>query len=679
MGFKYGGYAGKTLRADLTRGKVREEETSEGDCALYLGGRGMDAKTLFDEVPPDADPLGRDNVLCVSTGPVNGLLGPTTGRINVAAKSPLTNIYGNSNAGTDFGPDLKFAGYDRIIVSGRAERPVYLSVEDGRVELRSAEHLWGEGVFETTGILQEECSGYETRVAAIGPAAESGALFGSVIFDLWDAAGRTGMGTVMASKNLKAIAVTGDGILKVAEPRRYHDVARDAWEAILDDPGFRTGEHSALGTSVCVNWGNAQGWLATRNFRESVFEDADEISGEEFRDRFSARASPVPGGRACFSCPNRCKRFGRIYTGKYAGTKGSIEFEGVSAFGAKCGVNDMEAVFHAYMLSNDYGMDCITAGNVIALYMELREEGILTREDLDGVDLRFGNAEAMVEMVHLIGTGQGRLGKLGALGTERAAKEIGGGAEKYTTNVKGLETISCDPRAAKGFGFGYAVASRGSDHLRSHSVFEMIRMPEELGEELFGSKEATRLRAYGGKVKLVLWHENVAAVTDSIGSCRFMHASYYAGYPIPELRAKHSGQKGEVHSIKYHDWISAATGMRMGYEDLLRCGDRIVNLERALNVRFGVRREDDTLPKRFLKEALPTGPAKGEKFDEETLRSMVDEYYEARGWDERTGLPREDKLRALGMEDVAVDLETRGLLAASSKGGSAEGKPSGKE
>jgi aldehyde:ferredoxin oxidoreductase len=665
---KLGGYAGQLLHVDLTNGLVKKLPLSKEACELFIGGRGRDAKTLFDQVPPETDPLSPSNVLCLSTGPITGLLGPTTGRVNVAAKSPLTGIYGNSNAGAHWGAELKYAGYDGIIVTGKASKPVYLYIEDDLVELRDASHLWGKGTYEATRILQRDHRGYDTRVAAIGPAAENGVLYGSVIFDYWDAAGRAGMGTVMASKNLKAIAVTGTGSLSVADPKRYAEVVRDAWQAVLEDPGFQTQEHAALGTLVVLGLGNAQGWLPTRNFRETVFELADEVSGEAFRDRFSTRPAPIPAGRACLSCPNRCKRFGRVTSGKYAGTKGSIEFEGAAAFGPKCGVGDLAAVFHAYMLSNDYGMDCISCGNTIALFMELHEEGILSHEDMDGLDLHFGSADAMVEAVHRIAKRQGKVGELGGLGEELAAKRIGRGAENYVSTVKGMGTIGTDPRVAKGFGFGFAVASRGSDHLRAHPVFEMIRYPPGVAEELFGAKEAGELGKYEGKVRLVFFHENMAAVTDSMGTCRFMHASFYAEYPIPEVLAKYVKPRGPVHSIKYHEWLSAATGLNFTYEALMKAGQRIVSLERALNVRFGVRREHDTLPKRFLKQPVPTGPFKGEVFSEEMLNKMLDEYYDLRGWERETGLPYEESLIELGLADVADDLKRRGLAATRIKG-----------
>jgi aldehyde:ferredoxin oxidoreductase len=373
------------------------------------------------------------------------------------------------------------------------------------------------------------------------------------------------------------------------------------------------------------------------------------------------------------SCPNRCKRFGRIDSGKYAGTRGSIEFEGVGAFGSKCGVDDLEAVFHAFMLANDYGIDCVSCGNMIATFMELNEEGIIDAKKSDGIDLRFGNSDAMVEMVHKIANVEGKLGKLGALGAFKAAKKIGKGAERYTSCIKGIDTISCDPRAAKGFGFTFAVSSRGSDHLRAHPVFEMIRLNGDVGKEMFGSEESCTLKGYGGKAKMVFWHENLSAVTDSLGTCRFMHASYYAQYPIPELRAKYSKGKGkDVHSIKYHDWLSAATGMDISYEEMLRIGDRIVNLERAINTRLGIRRKDDTLPHRFMNQKLPSGPAKGESFPKKQLDRMIDEYYGLRGWDAATGLHLRDKLIELDMKDVLKDLESKKLVI-SSKGGR-EGK-----
>jgi aldehyde:ferredoxin oxidoreductase len=514
-------------------------------------------------------------------------------------------------------------------------------------------------------MVQEECDGYDTKIAAVGPAAENGVLYGSLIFDYWDAAGRMGTGTVMASKNLKALAARGDGELSVAHPERYMDVITDGWLGVINDSGFKTMEHSALGTSVCVNWGNAQGWLVTRNFRDGEFEKADDISGEEFRDRLSTKEPPIPGGRACMSCPNRCKRFGVVKSGKYAGTKGNIEFEGVGAFGSKCGVGDLDAVFHAYMLSNDYGMDCISSGNMIATLMELYEDKKLKRKDAEGLDLRFGNVEAMIELIHRIANKKGRLGKLGAMGTDRALKALKAD-QKYFTAIKGSDTICCDPRAAKGFGFGYAVSSRGSDHLRAHAVFEMLRMPGDIGKRMFGSSESTRLGTYGGKVNLIIWHEDLGAVTDSLGTCRFMHASYYAQYPIPEMLAELKGKK-DVNSIKYHDWLSAATGIEFDYEGLLKAGKRIINLERALNTRFGIRRKDDRLPRRFTTQPLKGGKADGEVYDPGIFEKMLDEYYQSRGWDKKSGLLKKRALDDLGLKDVSKKLSAEKLIASRTK------------
>lgn len=660
MAEKLYAYAGKTLKVDLTREKVVEEPLNKELARKFLGGRGLNAKLLFDLVPPDVHPLSPKNVLLIATGPINGLLGVTTGRIDVTALSPLTGIFGNSNAGTDFAAELKYAGYDNIIIFGRAKKPVYLLIEDGSVEIKDASDLKGAGVFETTDVLKERHE--DVKVAAVGPAAENGVLYGSIIFDYWDAAGRSGMGTVMASKNLKAIAVKGSGSLEVADPERYYEVVREGWLALMNDLGFQTQEHSVLGTAVCVGWGNAQGWLPTRNFRESYFEEADKISGEVFRDRYSVKDSPIPAGRACMSCPNRCKRYGVIRSGKYAGTRGNIEYEAIAAFGSKCGVSDFDAVFHANMLVNDYGMDAVSTGNMIATFMELREEGIIDEKFLDGLDLRFGNADAMIEAIHKIAKREGKIGELGALGSYLATKAIGDKAIYYTSNIKGMDSIACDPRAAKGFGFAFAVASRGSDHLRAHPVFEMLKFPPEVGKELFGSPDAVDLRKYGGKPEMVAWHEELAAITDSIGSCRFMHASYYIQYPVPELLHKYLKLGGEVYSLKYHEWISAATGWEISYEEMLRIGKRIITVERAFNTRRGIRRKDDTLPERFFKEKIPKGPAKGEVYSKEVFEKMLDRYYEIRGWDKETGLIKRETLETLELYDVLNVLEKEGLV-----------------
>jgi len=656
---KLGGYAGKFLRINLTKGEIKKEPLRRGFCEAYIGGRGFGGKIIFDEVKPETDPLSPDNVLAIFTGPVVGLLGPTSGRISVSALSPLTGIYGNSNSGTHWGPELKYAGYDGIVLVGKAETPKYLYINDDQVELRDASHLWGKGVMDTTKLLLEEC-GPEFKVAAIGPAAEKGVLFGNIIFDFWDAAARTGMGTVMASKNLKAIAVKGSGGLEVAKPREYWEVAREGWLALLTDPGFKTQEHPALGTLVVMGWGNALGFLPTRNFRETYFEKADQISGERFRDLYNVRETPFPAGRACMSCPNRCKRYGKVESGKYAGTRGNIEFETACAFGSKCGVSDLAAVFHAYMLANDYGMDGISCGNMIATFMELYEEGILRPEETEGLDLRFGNAEAMIELIHRIGNVEGYLGRLGAKGAYYATQELGRGSSYYTTCIKRMDTIATDPRVSLGFGLGFAVASRGSDHLRAHAVFEMQRPPKEVAKELFGAE--ITLSGYEGKPRMIFWHENNGAITDSMGICRFMHASYYIHYPVPEIYYKHGYRKDKPHSLKFHDWLSVATGLDMSYEELMKVGERIITLERAINLRRGVRRKDDTLPERFFKETVPTGPAKGIKLDRKRFEQLIDEYYDLRGWDKETGFISEEKLKELGMTDVLKVLKDEGLV-----------------
>ncbi|MFH1422307.1 MAG: aldehyde ferredoxin oxidoreductase family protein [Planctomycetota bacterium] len=658
---KLGGYAGKILHVHLDSGKFVVEPVSRESCTKFIGGRGRDAKLIFNTVSPKTSPLSKENIVCISTGPVTGLLGPTAGRVNVAAISPLTGIYGNSNVGAHWGPELKYAGFDGIVFHGKAKSPVYLVVEDDNCRLEDACKISGKGVFDTNNILKEKL-GEDFYIAAVGPSAENGVLFGSVIFDNWDAAGRTGTGTVLAAKNVKAIAVRGSGAIEVADVKGYLSVVREGWRAILEDPGFRSQEHPALGTAICVNWGNAQGWLPTRNFREACFEGAEQISGEEFRDRLSTRISPYPGGRACLSCPNRCKRFGRIESGKYAGTSGNIEFEGIAAFGSKCGVSDLDAVFHAFMLSNDYGLDCVSCGNMIATFMELNECGILPEEIKKDIDLKFGDADAMVEAVHRIATRKGALGELGALGAAKATARIGGKASYYTSSIKGIDTIACDPRVAKGFGFTYAVSTRGSDHLRAHPVYEMVGMPSEISKELFGSEGASKLTSYDGKVRMVVWHEDIAAVTDSMGTCRFMQASYYPQDPIPELLYKYGRKKSEPHSIKYHEWLTAATGIEYTYEDILKAGERIILIERAINLRRGMKRKDDTLPERFFKEPIPEGPSAGEIFDRNRFEEMLDEYYTIRGLNKIDARISKKKLKSLGLSDIA-DVLTKEKLA----------------
>lgn len=659
-GANRGAYAGSRLKIDLSGQSAQRLPGDPRRQKLYLGGRGEDAKILFDSLKPGRDPLHPESPLCFSAGPLVGLLGPSTGRVNVAAISPMTGIYGNANAGANWGAELKYAGYDGIEISGRAERPVYLYIQDDAVELRDASDLMGKGVFDATKALKAAL-GEGFRVATIGQAAENGVLFASVVFDFWDIAARTGMGAVMAGKNLKAIAVKGTGELKVARPQLYAEVMRECWEAVRQNPGYRSGAYSKFGTAATVDFANAAGWLATKNFINSSFEGAHKINGESFRDKYSTKGT-TPGGRACFSCPMRCKRYGRVADGPYKGTFGKIEFEGIGSLGSKCAVDDLAAVFHGNMLANDYGMDVISLGSVIALFMELHEAGILSHGELDGVDLHFGDSEAMIEAINRIGMRRGRLGELGSLGSFKAARRISPEALKYDSSTKGLDTINVDPRVAKGFGFGYAVASRGSDHMRANPSFELMRMPPEVAIEMFGSHEAASTRTYGGKSKMVAWHEDLAAAVDSLGCCRFMSAILYANYPFPELLNKYKGKPEKPKSIKYHEWLSAAAGTEVSYEELMGAGRRIVNMERAINLRLGVRKKDDTLAPRFFHGPVAEGVAKGETFSRPEFDSMLDEYYEIRGWDKSSGLMKASTLHDLGMGEVAPVLHAEGLL-----------------
>lgn len=619
------GFIGKILRVDLSEGKISEEEIGEDLARRYIGGVGIATKYLYDEVPKGADPLGPENLLIFMTGPLTGTASASASRYSAVTKSPLTGIWGQGNSGGSFGPALKRSGYDGIIFQGISSKPVYLKIEDGKAELRDARHLWGKTVPEAEDLIQEEL-GKSFTIASIGPAGENLVRYASIMNNKHRAAGRCGVGTVMGSKRLKAVACAGKTSIRLANEGIFKEKAKKQIE-LLNESMLKVG-FDAFGTNMVSDMVNVRGGYPTRNWQAGVFEGIEELNGQALTDKV------LVSGVSCFACPIACGRGSEIKEGPWKGRKGEgPEYETVNTLGAMCGVSDMNAVTMANYLCNEYGLDTISAGSTIAFAMECYEKGILTKEGAGGLEIRFGDANLVVELVEKIAKREG-IGDLLAEGTRRMSEKLGKGSEGFAMNVKGLELPAYDPRAAKICGLGYVTANRGGDHITGYvqgpTFFDT---PFLLVED---SKIADVFVANPKEARVLVDMEDALTMFDAIGACKFMAIL---------LKAE-----------DYVDLITNATGWDLGVDDFRKSGERIYNLIRAFCVREGIRREADTLPKRLMEDPLPEGPAKGMVIDKDTLEMMKDAYYEFRGWDNKTGKPAPEKLRELELDDLIEDL-----------------------
>jgi len=632
--FKFKGYAGALLHVDLTHRKLDKIPLDESLAQKYLGGAGFCSRILYDKIMPGIDPLGPKNVLMFATGPLTGTLFPQASRYVVAAKSPLTEIWGESHAAGHWGPELKFAGYDGIILFGRSKKPVYLWIDDDCVEVRDAGHLWGKTCYETDDALKEELDDQEVKVASIGPAGENMVRFACIMNDRDRCAARSGMGAVMGSKRLKAIAVRGSHDIEVADPKHYLDLIFGLHRKMLAHPF--TENRAKYGTTNLVELMQEIGRLPSYNMREGVFDEYEKISGETIRKNYLVKA------RADFSCLQRCGRYTAVKSVPYEYVGGSPEYETQCSLGSRCGISHTEALLYAHYLCNAYGMDGISMGAVLSWAMECYELGILTKKDTDGIDLSWGNHEALIELIPMVAKREG-FGNLLAEGSYRAAKKIGGGAEKYVMHVKRQEIAAQESRAQKSMGLAAATAARGADHLYGFPVLDEVGFEDTIRER-FGEKYlpeiADRLNPkYKGY--MVKECEDFMVVVESVGVCKY-------GTQIPPVF-----YYGDIAKA-----LRATTGMNFDEKDLRTVGERIVNLNRAFNAREGITRKDDVLPDRLTKVPSPRGPAKGQVVE---LDRMLDEYYVCRGWDAETGLPSRKKLEDLGLGDVAADLIRMGI------------------
>lgn len=598
-------WANKVLRVNLNEGTCSSEPLNMEWAKEYIGQRGLATRYMVEEVDPTCDPLGSDNKLIFATGPLTGTMASTGGRYSVITKGPLTGAIACSNSGGYLGAELKLAGWDMVIFEGKSAEPVYLYVVNESAELLSASEIWGKSVWETDEILHKTHQDTRLRIAACGRSAEAGCLYAGIVNDLHRAAGRSGVGTVMASKNLKAIAVIGtQGVGNIKDPARFMQTTAEQKKVLVDHPVTGTGLPT-LGTQVLMNVINETGALPTRNMRDVQFEGANNISGEQMLEPRERDGKPnLTTNAACFACTIACGRISTIDQGhftvenkpQYWGNSGGLEYEAAWALGADTGVDDLDALTYANFVCNEDGFDPISFGSTVAAAMELYDIGAITKEDTGGMELKFGSAEALAWSAEKVATGEGFGADLG-LGSKRLCEKYG--HPDLSMTVKGQEFPAYDPRAIQGMGLTYATSNRGACHLRSYTV----------SSEILGIPEKTDPLVTEGKAGLVKAFQDVTAAWDSTGLCLFTSFAWSLENVAPQLDAACEGE-----------WTA---------DRLMETGERIWNLEREFNNRAGLTSADDTLPKRLLEEAAKTGPAEGKVCG---LDEMLPEYYEMRGW-----------------------------------------------
>jgi len=631
------GTTAKVLRVDLTNGAIETETLSEDFYRLYPGGKALAGYILLNEIPPHTEPFAPENVLVFASGLITGAPVSTATRYIVSARSPLTNGYGESEAGGFWGPELKMAGWEAIVVKGKAPKPVYLWVNGDQVEIRSAEHLWGRMTAEVQESIRSELGDEKIRVLQIGPAGENLVRFAGLTNDLRHFNGRNGLGAVMGSKNLRAIAVRGN--------QRYQSLAYDA-KTLMNIGGklAKTVKENPLswdlqerGTPGLVEPLNTGGILPTRNFRQGAFEGVDELKWEAYeKNLLTAR-------RTCYACAVRCKR--EVAIGGQESPYGGPEYETVGAFGPNCGVNDLQAVAKAGELCNAYMMDTISCGMTISFAMECFEHGLLTLADTGGIDLRFGNAEAMLKMIDLIARREG-IGDLLAEGSKRAAEKIGGDAHFFAIQVKGQELAMHEPRGKYNVGMGYAISEIGADHLvvAHDPAFAKPEAIQLKAAAPLGLTKALPPRSLGAdKMEMFYILEKWGSLEKVIGFCFFGPAPR-SFIPAEDVLLS----------------INAATGWNISMDDALAIGERATNMARIFNLREGFGRKDDTLPERLF-TGLENGALQGQAMPREEFEQSLTILYEFKGWDKQTGVPTPEKLRQLGL-DWAI-----GMLPASSE------------
>jgi aldehyde:ferredoxin oxidoreductase len=623
---QYGGYQGKILRVNLTDREFKVDSVPTDWIKHYIGGDGFAAKLLYEEVPGGSDPLGEKNKLIVGTGPITGTLWPMSGRTVFVSKAALTGIWGESHVGGFFGPELKYAGYDMLVVEGKADSPVFIHIEDDDLSIVNAKNLWNMKTNEVTNALMKRFKDPDVQVAAIGPAGEKLVKFSSVIINQARAAGRTGMGAVLGSKNVKAIAIRGHGSIEVSDHEGFVELAKTAHQRVRNNPQAQ--EMGKWGTWILTAVKQEIGELPTYNHRTGVFSGWEKLAGDYIRPRYTI------SDRACFGCSLGCKKVNYIRTGPYAGTlEEGPEYEGLMAFGSSLGIADYPTTLKANEICNEYGMDIISVGATIGFAIEAYENGLITERDTNGLKLEWGDSKTTIKLLQMIADKEG-FGELLAEGSRAAAEKIGKGSEKYAIHVKGLEVSGQDGRTHRSIGLAHATGARGADHLRSLVTVDQLGYEDVAAERWGADKLPEIIDPYTEKYKAVAVFEteNAYCIRDTLIVCWYS----VSWPPIFWMQ-------------DFAEVLPLATGEKSfgNVEKLTEIAERQVTLKRLFNAREGISRKDDTLPSRFLDEPMPEGPGKGQIVD---LDPMLDDYYRLRGWDLETGLPTKETKHRLSLE-----------------------------
>lgn len=635
------GFTGTILHIDLTRGTITPEHPSEDFYRKYMGGSAMGMYYILREMPAGADPLGPENVLTLMTGVTTGAAISGQSRINANARSPISGGIGDSQGGGFFPAELKFAGIDGIVIKGRSPSPVYLWIKDGQAELRDAAHLMGKITGEVDDILKKELGDSKIEVLQHGPAAERGVIYSTLLSMSNRNNGRTGMGLVMASKNLKAVVVRGGGKPAIADPKALTALNRDGVRLMPDNPDMAG--LAKYGTASVVMPQHSMGTLPTRNYTEGQFEFSEDISGEKMYDTVlrgvAAGKQDKQGRETCYACVVRCKRVVDIQDGPYKVDPyyGGAEYETLGTFGSYCAVRDLAAINLANQVCNQHGVDTIACGATIAWAMECFEHGILTTADTGGIELKFGNADAMLAILDQIVTGSTEFGRLLGQGSERAAAKIGRGSDEFLVTFKGAEAPAHMPQAKRSLGLIYMVNPFGADHQSSEhdwmiedgiasdmymSRLALLGMPDRLAPMSLGPE----------KVKFAYLTEVFYSMLDSVELCQFVWGPGWTLYGPQETAAL----------------VSAVTGWDVSVDELMAVGARRLNLFRTFNAREGLDRRNDRMPKKFFKALKGEGPTAGIALDPVEMEAALNEYYRLAGWSEE-GLPTRETLQKLDL------------------------------
>ena len=600
------GYGGHILRVDLTSGSIHRKKTDPAYMLNVIGGRGLNSTRLYEELPRDCDPLTAENMLLIGVGPLTGTLLSASAFMTISGKSPLTGILGDSAAGGFFGAELKLAGYDQVVMTGRCEKPSYLYIADDHVEIRDASHLWGKDIWQTTAAIRKDINDNAVQVAAIGPAGENLVKYATVACNNSRMCGRTGMGCLFGSKHLKAVAVRGKGRLTVADPLGYLDLCRELDQKIMAHPEYE--KRNALGSTLLMKALIGIGILPTDHFQHGLCEYVDRVSGETLAENFKVK------NKSCFNCNLHCSRYYLVGEAEAEGP----EFETLCSYTSRIGNHDLEFGLKMNAFLNRMGIDSLSSGETIGWAMECVQRGLLNKDDFDGLDFTWGNCQTVEKLLGMIIRREG-IGDLFAEGTRSLARHFGKGSGEYAFHVKGLDMICGDPRGIKAFGLTYAIASRGGDHLRAEPFFELTERYDE-AEKRWGVRDIADRLSDNGKAILVEHTERQALLTDCLTMC------------------KNIGLSMDILDFDFASrLLIAGTGLKFTPEKVDDALKGVIDRDRKMNIDFGVTAEQDTLPKRFTHEPLKEGGSKGQVVP---IGRMVKEYYKAKGWSAQ-GVPQD--------------------------------------